>query len=283
MIPLISLVLVLASGASGYDTVVLRGGGVLRGTLIQDVPGQAVVIQLPDGRLWEVSRDEVAQVERGTAEPPPDGLDLEPVPVPVEPEPEPPPPLTLDHVPAVQVGFGMGVSFPVGKLDASGLGLGAAVTPQVLFVLEGAFRPVPSLEVGVLLLLGLGDTRPPLGDACLEVGAWCSAGSVGLGPFVRFSPWPTSSVSPWIMATGGWDWLSIYDEYDDAYDFSGWMAGGAVGVDFRTSPNWSFTLQAGGRLGEYGSVSAKGYLPPIAYDPALHGWVDVAFKMNAGF
>jgi hypothetical protein len=153
----------------------------------------------------------------------------------------------------------------------------------VLFVLEGAFRPVPPVEVGVLLLLGLGDTRPPLGDACVAVGAWCSAGSVGLGPFVRFSPWPTSSVSPWIMATGGWDWLSIYDEYDDAYDFSGWMAGGAVGVDFRTSPNWSFSLQAGGRLGEYGSVSAKGYLPPIAYDPALHGWVDVAFKMNAGF
>lgn len=281
MIPLISLVLALVAGASGYDTVVLRGGGVLRGTLIQDVPGESVVIQLPDGRLWEVPRDEVAEVERGTAEPPPAGADEEPEMVPAEPEPVPP--LTLDHVPAIQLGFGMGVSFPVGKLDASGLGLGAAVTPQAIFVLEGSFRPVPPLEVGIQLLLGLGDSRPPLGDACLEVGAWCSAATVGFGPFLRFSPWPTSSVSPWIMATGGWDWLSIYDEYEDAYDFSGWMAGSAVGVDFRTSPTWSFTLQVGARLGEYASVSARGYLPPIALDPALHGWVDLAFKMNAGF
>jgi hypothetical protein len=40
---------------------------------------------------------------------------------------------------------------------------------------------------------------------------------------------------------------------------------------------------AGAHLGEYGSVSTRGYIPEISIAPALHGWIDTGVRAAGGF
>jgi hypothetical protein len=92
----------------------------------------------------------------------------------------------------------MGLAVPVGRLDASGLALGSAVSPQMTFTLEGSFRPTTELELGLYLLVGVGTSYDPLNEYCLAAGAWCDAGDLGFGFFPRWSFLPRGALNPWI-------------------------------------------------------------------------------------
>lgn len=295
MILALSLALALAAQSAQYDTVELTNGGLLRGTILQDVPGESVVIELPGGEVWTVPRATIARIERaapapaGEASPPgtpPAGFPAgtpPPAPAPTPEEAAQAEAEALAHVPVLQVGVSTGLAIPLGTLDASGLSLGSAVSPMWTFTFEFSYRPLPELELGVFALVGIGTSYDPLNSYCVNyAGAWCDATNVVVGAFPRLNLLPRGPVNPWIMVTGGWELLSVSNQYQDAFDFSGWQVGAAAGVDLRWAGGGSFGFQIGTRWGEYTGLAVKGYLPAIPYSPAMHGWLDLAIRGSFG-
>jgi hypothetical protein len=281
MVKCLMLVLLLAVPPDRYDTVVLKNGGILRGSVVQDVPGAAVVLELPDGTSWTIPRSEVARIEYARNAPPPPPEDgVVPTPEPGPPEGPAPP---LEQVSMFQLGSSIGLAVPVGQLDASGLGLGSAVSPQLTFTFEGSFRPVAQLELGLYLLLGAGSTYGPINGYCLAAGGWCDAFDLSVGLFPRWSFLPGGSINPWVMISGGFEWMSAMNDYHDSFDYTGWLVGAAVGLDLRFSPGVSGSFALGTRWGQFTSLSVSGLLPTLPFSPATHGWIDLSVRGNYGF
>jgi len=274
MVMCLALALLLAVPPDQYDTVVLTNGGILRGAVVEDLPGASLVLELTSGDVWTIPRSEIARVDyaRGAS--------------PSAPGPDDAGPQgaasSLELVPVLQGGVSIGLAIPVGRLDASGLGFGSAVSPQLTFTFEGSFRPTVELELGLYLLLGGGTSYAPLNSYCLAVGGWCDAFDLSLGFFPRWSFLPRGSINPWVMISGGFEWLSVLNDYHDSFDFTGWQVGAAVGVDFRFGPSVSTSLQLGTRWGQFTSLSVSGLLPSIGFEPAMHGWIDLSIRGNYG-
>jgi hypothetical protein len=271
----LALALLLGAPPEAYDTVVLDDGGVLRGTVVEDLPGADLVLETPDGLFHVIPRARVAEVRYATAEP-----QAGPAGEPEAPTEEAGPP--LDHVPALQAGVAMGLALPLGRLDGSGLALGSAVTPQITFTFEGSVRPMVELELGAYVLLGVGSSSGPLNDQCLAAGSWCDALDVSAGFFPRWSFLPRGQINPWIMLSGGFEWLSVSNEFHDAFDFTGWQVGAAVGFDLRTGPGLRASFQVGTRWGQFTSLSVSGPLPGLWLTPAMHGWIDLGVRGSFG-
>jgi len=274
MVMCLALALMIAVPPDQYDTVVLTNGGILRGAVVEDVPGASLVLELTSGDLWTIPRSEIARVDYARGASP-----SSPGPDDAEPQGAAP---SLEMVPVLQGGVSMGLAIPFGRLDASGLGLGSAVSPQLTFTFEGSFRPTVELELGLYLLLGGGTSYAPLNSYCLAVGGWCDAFDLSLGFFPRWSFLPRGSINPWVMISGGFEWLSVLNDYHDSFDYTGWQVGAAVGVDFRFGPSVSTSLQLGTRWGQFTSLSVSGLLPSIGFGPATHGWIDLSFRGNYG-
>ena len=286
MISCLVLTLLLALPPDQYDTVVLSNGGVLRGAVLKDLPGESLVIELTSGDVWTIPRSEVARIDYATRAPPSEEPVQEPgEPVPDVPEAAAPPQsaaASLEHVPALQAGVSMGLALPLGHLDGSGLALGSAVSPQLTFTFEGTIRPMVELELGLYLLLGGGTSYEPLNGYCLAAGAWCDASDLALGFFPRWSFNPRGAVNPWVMVSGGLEWMSVWNEYRDAFDYFGWQVGGAAGVDLRLGGSVSVSFQLGTRWGQFTSLTVSGLLPYIGLEPAMHGWIDLGVRANYG-
>lgn len=274
MVMCLALALILSLPPDQYDTVVLTNGGILRGAVVEDLPGASLVLELANGDLWTIPRSEIARVDYARSASPS-------TPVPDDAAPQGTV-SSLELVPVLQGGVSIGLAIPFGRLDASGLGLGSAVSPQLTFTFEGSFRPTVELELGLYLLLGGGTSYPPLNNYCLAVGGWCDAFDLSLGFFPRWSFLPRSSINPWVMISGGFEWLSVVNDYHDSFDYTGWQVGAAVGVDFRFGPSVSTSLQLGTRWGQFTSLSVSGLLPALGFEPATHGWIDLSVRGNFG-
>jgi hypothetical protein len=294
VIPCLVLALLLAGTPDRYDAVVLTNGGTVRGSVLLDVPGENLVFELATGEVWAIPRESIVRVEYAPRAPqpepgPPDGQsdaspDLPPT------DDAPPdgagpgaaPAASLAEVPALQAGVSMGLALPVGRLDASGLPLGSAVSPQLTFTFEVSVRAMIELELGLYLLVGVGTSYDPLNGYCLAAGAWCDAGDLGLGFFPRWSFLPRGALNPWIQLSGGLEWLSVWNEYRDSFDYFGWQVGAAAGLDLRLGGSASVSFQVGTRWGQFTSLTVTGMLPPIAFQPAMHGWIDLGIRANYG-
>jgi hypothetical protein len=296
LITALVLALCVTAPPDRYDTVYLTTGGVVRGTVLEDVPGADVVLETPDGKVRKIPRSAIAGVQyAGTAPAEPGPLVPVPPPPPTGPpglgeppgpgEPAPPeaPARSLDEVTAFQVAAVLGVAFPVGQLSSAGPDLGSAVTPQLTGTFEFSYRPIVDLELGAYILFGLGSSRPPLNDYCLAAGAWCDAYDLAVGLFPRWSFLPRGAVNPWVMIGGGFEWLSVSNEYHDSFDYTGWQVGGAVGVDLRSGPLWGLGFQLGTRWGQFTSRSVTGPLPALPGGAAMHGWIDLGVRGSFGF
>ncbi len=272
----LALALLLSLPPEQYDTVVLTNGGILRGSVVKDLPGESLVLELTNGELWTIPRSEIAWIQPAMTAPPGEPTE-EPA---AGPAPEAAP--SLEVVPVLQGGVSIGLALPAGRLDASGLAFGSAVSPQLTFTFEGSYRPVAELELGLYMLLGGGTSHAPLNDYCLAVGGWCDAFDLSLGFFPRWSILPRGSLNPWVMISGGFEWLSVMNSYHDSFDYSGWLVGAAVGIDLRHGPGLSASFQLGTRWGQFTSLSVSGLLPIIEFAPATHGWIDVSLRGNYG-
>ncbi len=89
-----------AVGAGG-DTVVLKNGGMIRGTLIELLPNDHATIQMPNGQSAIVQWAEIHHIERAAGPAPTPVSPTAPQPLPSSPPPKPPSgPLILVHVEA---------------------------------------------------------------------------------------------------------------------------------------------------------------------------------------
>jgi|SRR5579883_2294409 len=79
--------------AVGNDVIHLKGGGILRGTMIDAIPHMQARIQLATGEIATVPWDQIDQIEHASAPAPGGGTGPAPTPTgPVTPPPKPPPP-----------------------------------------------------------------------------------------------------------------------------------------------------------------------------------------------
>lgn len=83
----------LALAAKGLDTIHLRAGGEVRGTIVTEDPKKGVTIKLPDGKTRKLRAAEIEKIDHGEEEPPPE-------PPKAEPPPPPPPPPAAEPPPA---------------------------------------------------------------------------------------------------------------------------------------------------------------------------------------
>jgi hypothetical protein len=275
MVVCLALALLLGVPPDQYDTVALTNGGILRGTVVEDLPDASLVLQMPDGTLRTIPRAEIAGIQYAVpaayAIPPPEEA--------VPPQNPAPPP---GDPPAFELAVGFGVAFPVGTLDGRGLALASAFSPQATVTFEGSYRPIAELELGLQMLVGGGTSYAPLNDYCLAVGGWCDAFELSLGFFPRWSFLPRGPINPWVMVSGGFEWLSALNDYQDSFDYTGWQVGAAVGFDIRMGPLFGAGALLGTRWGQFGNLSVRGLLPNPGLQPAMHGWIDFSIRGTFG-
>lgn len=268
-----------------YDTVVLSSGGVLRGTVVENVPGADLVLLMPDGTTRKIPRAEVVRVDWASPAaqpaPPPPGMPPPPPLYPGQPPPPPPypgqpPPFAPRERGPLELGMWISGAFPVGTLY-SGFSLSSAFTAQFVLGLEASWRVTDPLELGVYLRFGGGSTYSTLNNTCLAYGGWCDAFDFGVGFFPRWSFAPRAKLNPWLQIGVGYEYLSAFNDWAGV-EYGGWELGAWGGLDFNTGPAGSLGLFAGGRWGEFTAGGSYGGLPPLWGGNASHGWIDVGFR-----
>ena len=61
----VAIAAILATAAPALDTVFLRNGGRLRGTVVEEDPAKGISIQLPTGEVRKLLPSDIARVEYG--------------------------------------------------------------------------------------------------------------------------------------------------------------------------------------------------------------------------
>jgi len=277
---LLVLSLALSALPEEYDTVLLTSGGVLRGTVVQNVPGSDLVLLMPDGSTRSVPRAEVFRVDYAAPRLPPAAA---PRPPEAEaPAPAPPAAVGLQKVLPMTFSMALGGAIPLGSLGQSGFPLGDATTSQFSFLLEGAWRPVEPFAIGAYLRIAGGGSQPPANASCLAVGEWCDTFGGGLGLFARWSFAPREQTNPWVALAFGGEAFSFFADSDATADYYGWELGASGGVDWRLSEYWGIGLYAGARLGSFTSVEVTGLAPVPWPGTAVHGWLDAGVRFVFG-
>lgn len=245
-----------------YDAVVLLGGQVLRGTVIEDVPGRDLWFQSPDGSLTSVPRTEMASVALAA---PPEAPAAPP------PAVSPPP----EELGLLYGALAIGAAIPTGTM-AGNLQLGKAVGTSFAMALEGALRLNRWLHLGAYFRFTAGSMASPIKEICGD----CVADDLGGGILVRWSFAPTSAWNPWLSLGLGLEYL--FDETNATFGYLGWELGGAVGLDYRLSSSAGIGLYVGTRWGRFFSSDVYVPLPTVADGVAWHGWIDVGVRFVLG-
>ncbi len=294
--PFLMLALALVLGPSGepvepppvpppaeLDTVLLTDGGLVRGTIVENRPGEDLVLLLPDGATWRIPREQVFAVDYArppAPEAPPPG---EAQPVEEAPAPAPPGPwYGPSPVRPFVLSFTLGGAFPLGTLDGTGTPMTDATSSLVALGLEAAARVAEPVEVGAYLRAAFGSARGSMEAACASVGATCGSDELGVGLVVRVQLTPGRMFCPWLAASGGVAWLSFSDTEGVQVTHAGWEAGLSAGLDGWIVSDVGVGLFAGVRTGEYPWGSYSILMPVVDPWPgsAFHVWIDVGVRVN---
>jgi hypothetical protein len=281
---LVALALALSTTPDRYDTVLLSQGGVLRGTVIEDLPGSDLVLQMPDGSMRRIPRAEVFRVDYAAPQPPEAEVPAAPSPAPASEAPAPEV-ASQETVGLITGAMAFGGAVPFGILDGSGLPLSQATTTLFQITFEFGIRPVDPLVVGAYFRVGGGGARPPLSAPCLAVGVTCDSLDLGFGLLSRWGFQPRGMLNPWVAVAGGFQIFGPSSEYDVSVDYLGWEVGPSAGLDFRLGPTLGFGLYAGVRWGWFTDMNVRGIPPPLApawWGAATHGWADFGVRMVYG-
>ncbi len=270
--------LLLSQQPGQYDTVILNSGGVLRGTVIENVPGADLVLLMPDGTTRTIPRSEIARLD-WAAQPPPPPAAAPPPPPPYPAPPAPPPvPLPAAQRGPLELGVWLSGAFPTGTLDGSGTSLSSTFSPQLLVGFEASWRVADPLELGVYLRLGGGEARGSVESGCIYTGGRCDVLEIGVGFFPRWSFAPRAALNPWVQLGLGYEYLTPYNDWA-GIDYTGWEVGAWAGLDVATAPFGALGFFAGARWGQFTSGSPYGGLPMPWGGSATHGWIDLGVRL----
>lgn len=257
-----------AGGPSSYDTVRLEGGGVARGTVIEDDPVNGVALQLPGGEIRRWARAEVASVEY--AKPAAAAEDARPEAAHVAA----PLPFTLS--------LGTGAAVTAGDVGSRAGSTSRWWPGFTLLQVEAGFRTAQRWTTLVYLDGGAGDAVGSLRRECRAQGYDCGAGSARLGVMERYTFAPAERRTPWVAIGTGWESTGVLVKGaagTQRIAFNGWEALKlAAGYDFRFTRWFGLGLFAGTSIASYGKASVSGPM----YEPApelgarrVHAWFQV--------
>lgn len=286
----------LAGAGPVLDTVFLRNGGRVRGTVVEEDPARGVSIQLPDGELRKLLPSDVARVEYGdgsgaavpvrqlpTAAPPRDSAPAAPsaspsgpadfaplppaAPPPSEPTPAPPPEGSSviapePHARPAVLTFALSVFQQSAGGDAQkDVAMKDFTSTMAGVGLEGGLRLDEHVVLGAYLDYAGGSPGPELRDECAFNRVTCSTIDVKLGVFARYAVTPTHWHTPWFGLGIGMDVLGAVP---DDPDLNGPSYGGfeplraSIGWDYRFSATLGVGLFATGTWARFGDFDSNG-------------------------
>jgi hypothetical protein len=297
LVPVLIAALLAGAGPT-LDTVFLRNGGRVRGTVVEEDPGRGVSIQLPGGELRKLLPSEIARVEyadgpaaavpapqeptdasrrdAATTEPsagPAGPIDTTPLP-PVEPlpraeRPRPPAPDEgIVEIPTAPRGFPEAVTFAASVFQMSAGGDAQRGVPMKDFTsamgglgLEAGVRLDEHVVLGAYLDFAGGSPGPELEAECAFNGVTCSTGDVKLGLLGRYAFTPSSWHTPWVGLGIGMDVLMALP---DDPELDGPSYGGfeplrvSAGWDYRGNGTLGVGLFAIASWSRYADVDSDG-------------------------
>jgi hypothetical protein len=269
-----------APSPAELDTVLLTDGGLVRGTVVENRPGEDLVLLLPDGAVWRIRREKVLAVDYARppvqeAQPPEEAPPAEEAPPPSEERfgPSPDRPLVL--------AFSLGAAFPLGTLDGTATPMTSATSTMAALGIEAVVRLALPVELGAYVRAGFGSARGAMEDACASVGATCGSDEVGVGLVFRYHVQPGRLFSPWVAAGGGVAWLDVGDAEGVRVTHAGWEAGLSAGFDAWVVRGVGVGLFLGVRVGEYPWGSYETLMPVVDPWPgrAFHVWIDAGVRV----
>ncbi len=260
------LISILSAGSpSSYDTVHLAGGGVARGTVIEDDPANGVALQLPTGEIRRWARAEVDSVEYAKPAAASEPARSEPT------DAAAPLRFTLS--------LGTGGAFTAGDVGSRAGSTSSWWPGFTLFQVEAGFRTGQRWTTLIYLDGGGGDAAGSLRRECRAQGYDCGAGSARLGVMERYTFAPAARRTPWVAIGTGRESTGVLVKGaagTQRIAFNGWEALKlAAGYDFRFNRWFGLGLFAGTSIASYGNVSVSGPM----YEPApdlgarrVHAW-----------
>jgi hypothetical protein len=262
---------------SAERTLLLKNGSVVRGRVVEEQPGQWVILEVAGGWQVTISASQVAppgapQAGVGTASNAPHadaGAQTE------------------DRKNAVfrsgfRFGARVGVGIPYGKATSDSDPLGDSVNTLAPFTLELGGHITPDFYLGAYGVYARGSPGSSLDSTCSEQECSVYAARLGAALEVRIL---RTSPSPWIGYAIGWSAEEVDVETDEG---TAQIAFG--GIDFANlSGGVDFAVSRSVLFGPYGGVGFSMYLYRVEAvdgvgvgeaidDPALHGWIQLGLR-----
>lgn len=294
MAPFVSVAVaaLLAATAANLDTVFLKNGGRVLGTVVEEDPGRGVSIRLPGGEQRNLKPSDVYRIRYGDGTvktygdlpPPAEVAPPPPAAAGTEPQPSAPPPSSVQPVPEsyqvmpveplppvadptagptvaptapgppaqIMLAASLFRLIPGGDLEA-GLTMKGFTTPMTGFGLEAGLRLTPRFLVGGFLDVAFGQAGPDLDAWCEGGGFSCDTSDVKMGLMARYAFTPAASSTPWIGAGLAYD---VVMALSDATDQTPSYGGGEL---LRLSAGWDLRLSRAIGLGAFVTGSTSRY------------------------
>jgi hypothetical protein len=97
------------SQTTSKDVIYLKNGSIIKGEIVEQVPGKQIKIRTADGNIMAYNLDEIEKITKETGEA------IEMTPAPAVPEEKP----AAEPAPKIRFGIIGGITFPVGELGAT--------------------------------------------------------------------------------------------------------------------------------------------------------------------
>ncbi len=243
------------------DTVFLAQGGRIRGRVIEELPGEGVTIQLPDGTMRRYHSSDIARIEYADGSVSVQRGPYPPRPPPAYPPPgppvaPPPPPQPRGFAPILPVYAALGLGgIGFGGDMGDGVHTGDVLEGQFGIWLEGGARLTPAIGLGLYLDIGVGDAGDVYRAACSVAGLDCMSTTAKLGLLLRHTWGATEPVGKWLAVGSGFAVANVSTDDDHGHEVVTYTGHEIVrlmgGVDFRSNPVFG--------VGFYGGVSWTTY------------------------
>jgi hypothetical protein len=301
----VAIAALLAAAAADLDTVFLKNGGRLRGTVLEEDPARGVSIQIPGGDLRKLAPDEVVRVEYGDGAVRTPGAQPAPAPqpqwqpLPPAAQPGPEPVRTAEPLPPIAAPAASEPPVPVGPrppqlvtLAASliwlapggeaeaGLPMRDFTSPLIGVGLEGGLRLARHYVLGAFLDFAGGSPGPELRGWCAARGLSCDTADVKLGIMGRYAFTPEARQTPWLGLGLAFDVLmSTAANTEDTPSYGG-------GELLRFSAGWDYRGSGQIGLGFFGTFSTSRY-PNVDNGPGgivsidhrtRHTWLELGVR-----
>jgi hypothetical protein len=179
-----------------------------------------------------------------------------------------------------QVGIRGAFALPVGDIDG-GTSFSDLFTGFIPLSAEIGYRFAPNFYAGILGGYGFAITKN------CAAGLDCSGHTVGLGLELQIHFASAHPLDPWIGLTAGYEWLSATaaqaGQSITARANGLQFAGLELGVELGTGPV-RFGPFVSASVGQYTNEEGEsgGTTQPVAFDQALHGFVNFGLRVSFG-